>query len=306
MGLGFDVWAQRKDGSRLPVDIALAPLRVNDNRRVLAFVRDISDRHRAHLTLNEAREALEARVVAREHQLREEHAKLIQTEKLSSIGLLAAGIAHEINNPLSGVMGCVKAMKEGQVPEGRQSEYLETVEDGLARIRATVQGLLDYSRQHAFAPTSLELTDVIAAAFRLLESTAAKKQVELRGLDSLPPTTVWGDRGQLMQAVVNVVMNAIQATPTGSWVRVEVSLGDRVGIHVIDRGPGFRPEDVPRAADPFFTTKPEGEGTGLGLAVTHGIVKSHGGDMSIEKIADGGAQVTLWLNRPTAGDDVGD
>ncbi len=304
MGAGFDVWAERKDGSRLPVEIALVPLRADENPTVLALVRDVSERHLAHLAISEAHDALEQRVAERELQLREEHAKLVQTEKLSSIGLLAAGIAHEINNPLSGVMGCVKALKEGRIPDERQSEYLDTIEEGLARIRATVQGLLDYSRQRTPSPASIDVADVISSALRLIEPMADKKRVELRGLDALVPVCVWADRGQLMQAVVNVVMNAVQAAPTGSWVRIDLLSAKRVGIRVTDSGPGFSADHLQRVCDPFFTTKPEGEGTGLGLAVTLGIVKSHGGDMTIENDADGGARVTLWLNRPGGTDDV--
>ena len=144
-------------------------------------------------------------------RLVEEQAKLIQAEKLSSIGLLASGVAHEINNPLSGVMGCLKAMREGIVPEARREEYFETVRDGLERIRLTVEGLLDYARQRPPARGDLDVGEIISSCVRLLAPVTRKKDLNVDVRLDADHARVRADRSQLMQAFVNVLMNAAYA-----------------------------------------------------------------------------------------------
>jgi len=236
-------------------------------------------------------------------RLREEQAKLVQAEKLSSLGLLASGVAHEVNNPLSGVMGCLKALHEGRVADERRGEYLETMREGLERIQVTVQGLLDFARQRPPAPTDLDVHELLASCLRLLAPVTRHK--DLRVDLGVPPGAahVRADRSQLMQAAVNVLLNAAYAAPNGG--QIVISSGSKngaVGICVADDGPGIPADVLQRVCDPFFTTKPEGEGTGLGLAVTLGIVRAHGGDLDIQSQEGHGTTVTLWL--PGAAEEV--
>jgi len=229
-------------------------------------------------------------------RLVEEQSKLVLAEKLSSIGLLAAGVAHEINNPLSGVMGCLKALREKSLTAERRQEYFETIREGLDRIRTTVEGLLDFSRQRPPTITELDLADVVYASLRLLAPLVRKKDLKVDVQVAPGMVSAWADRFQLMQALVNLLMNAAQAVGRGGCVGVtSVVEPARIGVRVSDDGPGIPPELVARVCDPFFTTKPEGEGTGLGLAVTLGIVKAHGGDLVIESKAGKGTMVTIWL-----------
>jgi signal transduction histidine kinase len=229
-------------------------------------------------------------------RLREEQTKLVQAEKLSSLGLLASGVAHEINNPLSGVKGCLELLRDGRVAGERRDQYFDTMRDGLERIDAIVKGLLDFSRQRHPAPVSLDVMEVVEACLRLLAPVTRGKEL---GVDlHIRPgeASIHADRSQVMQAVVNVLMNAAQASPPGG--RIEVSArrqNGAVGIRVCDHGPGIARQDLGRVCDPFFTTKPEGEGTGLGLAITLGIVRAHGGDLSIESEEGAGTTVTLWM-----------
>ncbi len=317
MGTGFDVWAERKDGQRFPVEIALLPLTSAAEVRVLALVRDVSERHTVHVANEEQQAELEQRVEDRtaeltqanlrlqaevrereraEQELRSEQQRTLHAERMSSIGLLSSGLAHEINNPLSGLLGCIKALREGQLSPARQRQYLDTIDDGLNRIAGTVRGLLDYARQRTPAPEPVELADVVGATLRLVEPLATKRQVELVFMDPSPPGCVFADRAQLMQAILNVLMNAVQATDRAGVVRLEVQrAGSRLGLRVSDTGPGFAEEHLHRACDPFFTTKPEGEGTGLGLAVTQGIIHAHGGELEVRNQATGGAEITMWL-----------
>lgn len=323
LGIGMELSARRRDGTLVPVEIALKPLEVRGRRLVLALVRDISERKLAELALKRSHATLEHRVRERtaelsaavqqlraevrerelaQRRLAEEQAKLIQAEKLSSIGMLASGVAHEINNPLSGMKSCLRALRQNRVPEGKRDQYFDTVEDALDRMGVIVRGLLDYARQRAPRSEPLDVAEIACASLRLLEPVARKRGVAARCAAEPGETRVLADRAQVMQALVNVVMNAIQATPEGGEVTISTCTGrDGLrGIRVEDTGSGI-PDDVrARVCDPFFTTKPEGEGTGLGMAVTLGIVNAQGGDLELGNRPSRGAAVTIWL--PEAGD----
>jgi signal transduction histidine kinase len=244
------------------------------------------------------------RLAEANRRLQEEQAKLVQAEKLSSIGLLASGIAHEINNPLSGVRGCVRALREGAVPADRRGEYFETIEDGLERIEVTVRGLLDFARQRPPMATEQDAGEIAASCARLLTPLTRKKGVEVENRIASGSLRVFADRTQLMQAVVNVLMNAVHAVSEGEGrIAVEPCAAQgMVGIRVVDNGRGIPRQVLGKVCDPFFTTKPAGEGTGLGLAVTLGIARSHGGDLAIESEEGQGTTVTLWL--PSEGREV--
>jgi PAS domain S-box-containing protein len=304
MGGGLELRACRKGGGEFPVEVALAPIVTADGPLVLAIVRDVTVRKEAEAILRRAHDELELRVAERTRELFEanrrlveEHAKLVQAEKLSSIGLLAAGVAHEINNPLSGVMGLVKVLRERRVPDGKRDEYFETIGEGLDRMRTTVQGLLDFARPRAASRTPLDPVAMVGACVRLVTPEARRKGVPI---EVVAPAhgrpLVEGDRSQLMQAIVNVLMNALYVAPAGSAVVISVEVeGRRVGIRIADRGPGIPAADLARIGDPFFSTKPEGEGTGLGLAITLGIVRAHRGELAIDTGVGAGTTMTLWL-----------
>lgn len=227
---------------------------------------------------------------------RRQHLRLTQAEKLSSIGLLAAGVAHEINNPLAGVLACIQALHQGEVPEHRRDEYFSTARDGLVRIQQIVRDLLEYARRRPAQPSEVEVRDVLGACHRLIAPALNKKGLRL--VKHLVPEdlSVVVDRSQMIQALMNILLNAVHASPSAGEVRVEAQRqGGSVILRVIDRGPGISETDLPRVCDPFFTTKEEGEGTGLGLAVTLGIVEAHGGQLDIESGPGRGTRVALRL-----------
>jgi signal transduction histidine kinase len=257
----------------------------------------LTDRERARA---EELKRAHDRIAEANQRLIEEQSKLVQAEKLSSIGLLAAGVAHEINNPLSGVMGCCKALRESNLGPERREEYFEAIRDGLERIRVTVHGLLDFARQRPPLPTDQDASEVVASCLRLLQPLQRKK--DLRVENRIPPgqVHVHADRTQFMQAVVNVLMNAIQAVPAQGHIAVTSRLErGQVGVCIADDGGGISKENLAHVCDPFFTTKPPGEGTGLGLAITLGIARAHGGDLSIDSEVGKGTRVTLWLPAET-------
>jgi len=231
----------------------------------------------------------------------DEQSQRIQVEKLSSIGFLASGVAHEIDNPLSGVMGCVKSLWDGTVPEDRRTEYFNTVTEGLERIRETVRGLLDYARQRPPAPTDVDVHEVMDACLRLVQPALHKKRVMTDNRVVSGSVHVHADRAQLMQVLVNLLLNAVEASSTNQIITLDArsdSGVDGVKLTVRDEGCGI-PDDIKdRICDPFFTTKPEGQGTGLGLSVSLGIIRNHGGELMFE--SEEGAGTTAVVRLPGA------
>lgn len=288
--LGFDF-----RGGGMPDEILPVLLQAGGILMHGPLVGHLADRERGRVAaLRQARDEL----AEANRRLVEEQAKLIHAEKLSSIGLLAAGVAHEINNPLTGVIGCVKALREGSVAPERREEYFEAVRDGLERIAGTVRSLLDFARQRPPAPSALDAAELVDGCLRLLLPLERKKDVAVANRIAAGEVRVEADRAQLMQALVNVLVNAIQAVPAGGEIAVSARPdGARVGLRIEDNGVGIPRELLGRVGDPFFTTKPEGEGTGLGLAITQNILRAHGGEVAIESEPGKGTAVTLWLPR---------
>jgi PAS domain S-box-containing protein len=303
MGAGLDLRARRKDGSEMPVEVALAPIATDDGPVTLAIARDVTVTRAAEEALRRAHDELEQRVAERTAELREanrrlveEQARRIQSEKMSSVGALAAGVAHEINNPLSGVMGLVKALQGGAVPAERQGGYFDAIRDGLERMRTTVRSLLDFSQPRDDLRAEVDAHDVVAGCVRLVGPVARERAVDVIASPG-PPATVVADRSQLMQAVVNLLMNAVEASPPGSAVTIDVDRAPaRVVVRVTDRGAGIPAENLSLVTDPFFSTKPEGEGAGLGLTTALGIVHAHGGELHIDSAPGAGTTVTLALS----------
>lgn len=289
-----DIRNRSADGTSFWVATTIVPFLDEAGRpyQFVAIRHDITERKRIE-------ERLQRSIIELEEanaRIFENQAKLIHAEKLSSIGLLASGVAHEINNPLSGVMACLKALDEGSLPPARRTEYFRTARDGLERIHQTVRGLLNYARQSEPRPKTLDPRDVVDACVQLIGPTAAKRRISMKTEIEKDSVHVHADRSQLMQALMNIMLNAIHASPADSEIAVSAERENGlVGLRIRDRGPGMPPDVVARACDPFFTTKPEGEGTGLGLAVTLGIAKAHGGHLDIDSTPGRGTTVTIWV-----------
>lgn len=299
-----DIMNQAKDGTPYWVDTTIIPVideATHKPKQYIAVRKEISARKTAEAALEES----VAQLAEANRSLREEHQKVLQAEKMASVGLLAAGVAHEINNPLSGVMACLKALEEGTVRPERRKQYFRTAREGLERIQQTVRGLLDYSRQRPPAPKELSVDEVSIACERLITPLLKKRDVSVALQESVADTTILADRPQLMQAMVNLLINAAYVAPQGSSIEIAVRRdGDELGLRISDHGPGMSDEVMSRACDPFFTTKPEGEGTGLGLAVAQSIAQAHGGRLAFERRdpPDTGTHATLWF--PTGKDDL--
>jgi len=262
--------------------------------RELAIAREQDRQHVEELqrTLKQLEEA--------NHRIREEQSKVIQTEKLSSIGFLSAGVAHEINNPLAGVMACVKALRGDRLKPERRQAYFDTVEEGLERIQHTVRGLLDYARQKPADAKNYFASDLIDRCWKLVAPMARKKKATLELSETVGQARLRVDKGQAMQAIMNLLLNAVQASPEGQPIEVSCELLPQMAkLRIRDHGPGMPDEVMARCTDPFFSTKPEGEGTGLGLAVTLSVASAHGGSLEFESEHGRGTTAILTLPRVT-------
>jgi PAS domain S-box-containing protein len=283
---------RRKNGVTFPVEIRIRSFGTEDDPLYLALARDITDRNRATAE----------RVVMEAH--------LRQSQKLESIGTLASGVAHEINNPLMGMMNYAELVKD-KTSDPKAIHYLEEIGNEGNRIARIVKNLLSFSRQDTEALRPNEIADIIDGSLSLVGSLLRKDQIaiELDIPSDLPPLRCRAQ--QIQQVVINLLTNAHDALTArypdydedkivnisarlfekeaGSWIRITIE----------DHGVGVSDEVAQQIFDPFFTTKPREEGTGLGLSVSFGIVKDHQGELTVEQVP--GKYTRFHIDLPAAG-----
>jgi two-component system NtrC family sensor kinase len=234
---------------------------------------------------------------------REMTRQLTNAEKMAAIGRLAGGVAHEINNPLGGILAFAQILLRESCSPEEQLEYLREIEKSAFRCKAIVEALLRFSRQSPRmqrAPVSLN--EVVRESLTLVSYKYATRDVEIRCELGDPLPAVMGNANQLEQVLVNLLSNAFDAI-TGSAgpgaagaIDLRTSLADGwVELQVADTGAGISEGHLPKIFDPFFTTKEEGKSTGLGLAVTYAIVREHGGRIAARNRPGGGAVFTVAL-----------
>lgn len=246
------------------------------------------------LNLKNSREQLEKTV----ETLKTTQAQLVQSEKLSGIGEFVAGVAHELNNPLTTVMGFSELLSQANA-DPQQHRFLDMIHKSALRCQKIVQSLLSFSRRHAPERKLSNLNELVEASLDILRYQMRTNNIEVSTkLDpNLPAAMV--DPHQLQQVLVNIINNARQAIeghrPAG-WVKISTEASDGMARIIIqDNGPGIPEENLSRVFDPFFTTKPVGTGTGLGLSLCYGIIKEHGGSISIQSKPGNGAMFIVQL-----------
>jgi two-component system, NtrC family, sensor kinase len=221
------------------------------------------------------------------------------SEKMASIGLLAAGVAHEVNTPLTGISSFTQMLLEGADPDDPKTRLLEKIERQTFRAAKIVNGLLNLSRPASNTGSELAVVDlnvVIADVLGLLEHQFGTHSIMLRRELSLTPVMVLGMEHKLQQVFLNLFLNAKDAMPKGGWLSVRTSLdGDRAVAEVADTGSGIPNEHLARIYDPFFTTKAMNQGTGLGLSITYGIVREHEGSIDCDSQVGQGTRFVLSL-----------
>jgi signal transduction histidine kinase len=214
--------------------------------------------------------------------------QMLLRERLASLGLLAAGVAHEINPPLTGISSYTQMLQEETEPGHPWRPVFDKIEAQTRRASGIANSLLDLARPERRSYESLDLNDVVREAVQLAEPSLRGGDVHLAlDLGSLP-LPVTGHRGKLQQVILNLLLNARDAVGESGQIRIATrSAGDRTVLDVTDDGTGIAEEDLPRIFDPFFTTKARGKGTGLGLSISYGIVRDHGGRIEAASGEDG-------------------
>lgn len=232
----------------------------------------------------------------------------LKSEKQASIGKLAAGVAHEINNPLTGVLTYTHLLLQREDIPQDAKEDLKVVLEATERVRKIVKGLLSFSREMPLEKEPTDINELIRSTLALTENQALIKGVNLvfEPKAQIPPILL--DRNQMQSVILNLVVNALDATSKGGTIKVTTDIlaqtdskGDLqkyVQISVADTGCGIAPENLERIFDPFFTTKEVGQGTGLGLAVAKGVVERHGGTISVKSELGKGSVFTIELPVP--------
>jgi signal transduction histidine kinase/CheY-like chemotaxis protein len=283
-------WKQFAAGQQQPAHDELEMLR--PVRRVLErFARPVLDREGARVGWLELYYD-----VTGERQIQ---SKLLQTEKMAAVGQLVSGIAHELNNPLTSIMGYAQLLLSHGLNPAQFSEAGKVFHEA-ERARRIVKNLLYFARENEPERTRVNLNDIVerTLALRSYEMKVEDILIE-RDLEPGLPETM-ADPFQLQQVVLNLLINAEQALLQDRGkgvvrVRTRLAEGNRIAVEVIDDGPGIPREILSRIFDPFFTTKPSGLGTGLGLSIVYGIVKQHDGEVSVENLAAGGARFVVEL-----------
>jgi PAS domain S-box-containing protein len=221
------------------------------------------------------------------------------SEKMASIGLLAAGVAHEVNTPLTGISSFTQMLLEGSDPEDPRTRLLEKIERQTFRAAKIVNGLLNLSRPAAAAGGEMgpvDLNVVINDVLSLLEHQFELHHIKVRRELHAGPVMVSGFEHKLQQVFLNLFLNAKDSMPKGGWLSVTTSLRDGTSVvEVADTGAGIPSEYLARIYDPFFTTKSTGQGTGLGLSITYGIVHEHQGSIECESVVGHGTRFILEL-----------
>lgn len=221
---------------------------------------------------------------------------LSQTEKMVSIGRLASGVAHEINNPLSGVVLCFKNLMESEIEQSKKEQLVGAINNGLQKIKTIIEQLLDFSRMTVTEKAPVELNNLINRLLILLNYSASKKNIRIIKdfSDDIPEILM--DENKMTQVFLNIIINALQAMDGGGTLTIKTIKENSYSVISIgDSGTGISSEIMPNIFEPFFTTKGVGEGTGLGLSVSKGIVEQHGGIIDVDSKAGIGTTFTIKL-----------
>ena len=271
IGIGREVMARRKDGSQFPIHLSVGEGVVGNRRVFVAILSDISVR-------------------------KELQSRLSLAERLVAIGELAAGVAHEINNPINTILNCAQLIRDGDTP----LENAQMIADEATRIAGIVQDLLQFARsdKRDLAPT--DVADAVRRTIRLLHENFTKLGIELSVSSPSEVPAVRADRSQLQQVLINLLNNArdsVVARRDGKKVVMVRMEPDRAGVRIAvqDTGIGIQPDLLDRIFEPFFTTKRARGGTGLGLSISKSIVDSFGGTLSVTSQVGHGAEFCVWL-----------
>lgn len=296
----LEVYFRTKTGKKVPMTLSGSTMR-NSEGRISGAVGVAKDLREVKRLLAEAATAEAERKKAAElekayKELQQLQDQLIQTEKMASLGKLAAGVAHELNNPLTGILTFAHLLLKKTPEDDPLREDLEVIVTEATRCKRIVQGLLDFARQREPEKSPTDINKVIEDSLSLVENQASFQNIEI--IKELKPDLpkIMVDVNQIQQVFMNIILNAAEAMPQGGYLTISTQVVNGfIEIKFIDTGCGIPQENIGRLFDPFFTTKEAGKGTGLGLAVSHGIVTKHQGRIEVESQVGKGATFTVKL-----------
>lgn len=250
----------------------------------------------ALMELENTQQELQARVAAQQAA----EARLIQTTKLAAVGEMAAGVAHELNNPLTTVVGFSELVLDSLLPGSPQRADLEIVLKEARRARDVVRRLLDFSRQSETIRVNADLNEIVLDVLSLMQHLFQINGIGIKTVFEVNLPWVMIDRNQMKQVFLNLLHNALNAMPDGGNLEIKTSRKIRYGrqyfaVSIKDSGVGIPAENLPRIFEPFFTTRAGQGGTGLGLSVTYGIVSEHGGTIEAESTPGSGSTFTVLI-----------
>lgn len=270
-----------KDGTSIPISLSAAIVYEGDQEvSTVGFFYDLREK-----------KAMEA-------ELDKTRVQLLQAEKMASIGKLAAGVAHQLNNPLSGITLFAHILTEEYDLDDDACSDVQRILNNAERCRDTVKELLKFARQTAYEIQPADLNQALQRALFLLENQALFQNIRIKKRFAPDLPMVPADIQQLGHVFMNIILNAADAMEGNGRITVETSLtddGQKVLVQISDTGPGIKEEALPHLFEPFYTTKEEGKGTGLGLSVAYGVIENHGGKISARNLAEGGARFTIEL-----------
>jgi len=281
-----------KAGEEIPVEMTAAIIYEGDKEvATMGIYNDLRDK------------------LAVEKKLQETQAQLAQSEKMASLGQLAAGVAHEINNPLTGILFYANLAAEALGKDDRLREHLEFIIEDVERCKGIVKNLLAYSRQSGTAKDIVQINEVVEQGLALTRDQRLFGGVDVRKELSDEMMLIQVNKNQITQVIINLIMNACAAMD-GKGVLTLRTYRDKdkmkVFLEVSDTGCGIPPENLKRIFDPFFTTKELGKGTGLGLSTSLGIVMEHGGDIRVKETSPSGTTFLVELALYVPGEDGDD
>ncbi len=309
-GSGNDVDFQvaHRDGSSRWAAVSWQPMsdQAGRNRGFRASIRDVTERHQLREELRLYNQHLEQLVQERTARIAQLEKQRLRMEKLAALGQMAAGVAHEVNNPLAGIRNAFALFRSNLPPDDEDYELLDLIDGEIDRISSITHQMYQLYRPSQQAPRQFDLRRTIADVVILVQPLARKANVEVRweasdcvAAGELEPTEVILREGELKQVMLNVLRNAVQATPSEGHVEIDITTRSQgVVIRIIDDGEGVPEEIAARLFEPFFSTKSENrEGMGLGLSVSRSLVEAMGGAIRIENHHPRGACATITLPR---------
>jgi PAS domain S-box-containing protein len=264
--------------------------------RIDGIAHDITARKQAEEVLQKSHKELEQRVEERTLELQKTHSQLLHAEKLSAVGRLSASIAHEFNNPLQGVMSVIKGIKRRTALDDADAKLIDMAIRECTRMKVFIQDLQDFNRPTSGRPVPRDIHEAIDSTLLLTNKDLKTRKITVeKDYDvNLPLIQIVGD--QIKQVLLNLLNNAADACEGGGIIRISTGVqGSNLVLRVQDNGKGIAPEHYDHVFEPFFTTKPEVKGIGLGLSVSYGIIKRHGGTIDVESKPEKGTTFTITL-----------